>query len=88
MIGCRFRFGQHARAAARYIEQNREALIAIPSFFFSIDDRDPKEHIAQLISRTGWHPSENAALDSREEMYEFALRIAEDIPFAPVPSAL
>ena len=88
VIGSHFRFGHRARDAVRYIKRYREALIAIPSFFFSVDDRDPRKHIAQFIDRTGWRPSENTTLNSHEDIHDFALRIAEDIPPAPVPSVL
>lgn len=62
VLGSRIQFGAHARPLVDYIADNRVALAAIPSYFFSVSmaavagAADPEGYLEKLFARTQWRP--------------------------------
>ena len=94
VIGAQVRFGRHARSVIDYIREHREALAALPAFFYSVGghgvfDRDG--YTRRMTRRTGWHPIlaatfADASAVQRPDICAFAHQLADEIPAAPQPS--
>ena len=74
VIGSGIRFGRPARPAVRYIEENRDALAAMPAFWFSVSDApavsgssDPGGCIRQLSRKTRWQPTDSMTFGAPDE---------------------
>jgi menaquinone-dependent protoporphyrinogen IX oxidase len=93
LIGAQVRFGRHARAAIDYIREHRQALAAMPAFFYSVGghgvfDRDG--YVQRMTRRTGWHPTlaatfADASAVQQPDIRAFSHQIADEIPAAPQP---
>ena len=69
VLGSRVQFGTHASSIIDYIIANRDALLEIPSYFFSVSMSsvgtsvsDPQGYLEKLFAATQWRPSEAVAL--------------------------
>jgi menaquinone-dependent protoporphyrinogen IX oxidase len=96
VIGAQVRFGRHARAVIDYIREHREALAAMPAFFYSVGGRNVFNrdgYIERMTRRTGWHPKltatfADASAAQQLDIRSFAHQIADEIPAAPPPSLI
>lgn len=96
VVGAEVRLGRHARAVIEYIREHREALAAIPAFFYSVGGRgvfDRDGYIQRMARRTGWHPPVAASFADaspvqRPGIRAFARQIADEIPARPQTSRL
>jgi menaquinone-dependent protoporphyrinogen oxidase len=62
VIGSRVRFGRFAPAVIEYIVRHRDALAAMPAFFFVVGNTSHPERLeVQIAHRTGWHPTVTTA---------------------------
>jgi hypothetical protein len=62
VIGSPVRFGRFAPAVMEYIVHHRDALAALPAFFFVVGNSDHPERLEDKIAhRTGWHPTVTTA---------------------------
>ncbi len=87
MIGAR----ANRRDVTAYLGNHRDALAAMPSFFFSVRESSllhrSDDHLARLVAATGWRSTELAIFDggdgpSPSAIHDFALRIADLVPAA------
>ena len=60
VIGSCVRFGRHPHSVIDYVVRSRDALAAMPAFFFSIGS---DEDIGQMSRATGWRPTNSAVFD-------------------------
>jgi len=63
ILGSRVQFGVHAHQILDYISENREALDAMPSYFFSVSmsaagtpAADPNGYLERLFTQVKWRP--------------------------------
>ncbi len=73
VIGSSTRFGRHPHSVIEYIVRFRDALAAMPSFFFSVGNDDD---LGRMSRATGWRPTGSAvfktfAPDHRRFLHRF-----------------
>lgn len=79
VLGSRVRFGIPSRAAVDYVGRYREALRAMPAFWFTVG----RPTLDRITSRTGWVPGRVAQFrrtTERADVETFARSIADEIP--------
>lgn len=70
ILGASIHIGKHSRPVTRFVKQNRSALEAIPTAFFSVSlsaagkterqQRNARDCLEAFLRETGWHPRATA----------------------------
>ena len=95
VIGANVRLHRIDRSVLRYIREQRDTLVMLPAFFYTVGGHgvyDRETYARRMTRRTGWRPTASTTFADAEPLqrpgvHAFARQIADETPARSIESA-